>query len=101
MTNFIEHPLIIPETVESRLYQQLLAGDVLKKGNTMIVAPTALGKTLVAVLVGAERLNQVKNSKILVLAPTKPLAIQHEESFKQFINLPCSSITGAITAKNR
>ena len=101
MADYIKHPLIVPDTVEARLYQQVLAGDVLKKGNTMIVAPTALGKTIIAILVGAERLNQVKNSKILILAPTKPLAIQHENSFKQFLNLPCTSITGSVSPNER
>ena len=63
MVNFIEHNLIRPKTAEARTYQQILAADVLKDGNTMIVAPTALGKTLVAVLVAADRLDKLKKSK--------------------------------------
>lgn len=101
MASYINHPLLRKDAIESRLYQQILAGDVLKKGNTMVVAPTALGKTIVAILVAADRLNKVKNSKVLVLAPSKPLAIQHEESFKDFIALPCSSITGAVKTDER
>ena len=101
MTSYINHPLLKKDAIESRLYQQILAGDVLKKGNTMVVAPTALGKTIVAILVAADRLNKVKNSKVLVLAPSKPLAIQHEDSFKEFLTLPCTSITGAIKTDER
>ena len=101
MTSYINHPLLKKDAIESRLYQQILAGDVLKKGNTMVVAPTALGKTIVAILVAADRLYKVKNSKVLVLAPSKPLAIQHEASFKEFINLPCTSITGAVKTDER
>lgn len=101
MANYISHPLIKKDSIESRLYQQILAGDVLKKGNTMVVAPTALGKTIVAILVAADRLQKVKNSKVLILAPSKPLAIQHEDSFKEFLTLPCSSITGAIKTDER
>lgn len=101
MTSYINHPLLKKDAIESRLYQQILAGDVLKKGNTMVVAPTALGKTIVAILVAADRLHKVKNSKVLVLAPSKPLAIQHEASFKEFINLPCTSITGAVKTDER
>ena len=101
MANYISHPLIKKDAIEARLYQQVLAGDVLKKGNTMVVAPTALGKTIVAILVAADRLQKVKNSKVLVLAPSKPLAIQHEDSFKEFLNLPCTSITGAIKTDER
>lgn len=101
MSSYINHPLLKKDAIESRLYQQILAGDVLKKGNTMVVAPTALGKTIVAILVAADRLHKVKNSKVLVLAPSKPLAIQHEESFKEFLTVPCSSITGAIKTDDR
>ena len=101
MTSYISHPLIKKNSIESRLYQQVLAGDVLKKGNTMVVAPTALGKTIVAILVAADRVQKVTNSKVLVVAPSKPLAIQHEDSFKEFLTLPCSSITGAIKTDER
>lgn len=101
MAHYIDHPLIKSNAIEARLYQQVLAADVLKKGNTMIVAPTALGKTIVAILVAADRLEKVKNSKILVLAPSKPLAIQHESTFKEFLTVPCSSITGAVKTDER
>ena len=101
MAHYIDHPLIKSNAIEARLYQQVLAADVLKKGNTMIVAPTALGKTIVATLVAADRLEKVKNSKILVLAPSKPLAIQHKSTFKEFLTVPCSSITGAVKTYER
>lgn len=101
MAHYIDHPLIKSDSIEARLYQQVLAADVLKKGNTMIVAPTALGKTIVATLVAADRLDKVKNSKILILAPSKPLAIQHESTFKEFLTVPCSSITGAVKTDER
>jgi ERCC4-related helicase/ERCC4-type nuclease len=101
MVHYIEHKLIRPKTAEARLYQQVLAGNVLNDGNTMIVAPTALGKTLIAVLVAAERLNKIKNSKVLILAPSKPLAIQHEENFRNFLIPTCTSITGAVKTEER
>ena len=101
MANYINHPLLKKDAIESRLYQQILAGDVLKNGNTMVVAPTALGKTIIAILVAADRLHKVKNSKVLILAPSKPLAIQHEESFKEFLTQPCTSITGAVKSDDR
>ena len=101
MVTYIEHPLIRPNSAEARIYQQVLAADVLKNGNTMIVAPTALGKTIIAILVAADRLQKVKGSKILILAPSKPLTIQHEENFKHFLNVPCTSITGAVKTDER
>ncbi|MGB9837314.1 DEAD/DEAH box helicase [Methanothermobacter sp.] len=101
MARYIEHPLIKPWTVEARTYQQLLAADVLRKGNSMIVAPTALGKTIVAVLVAAERLRKYRGSRVLILSPSKPLAIQHEESFREFLLAPCTSLTGSIKPEER
>lgn len=101
MEKWIQHPLIKPEKIESRLYQQVLAAEVLKKGNTMIVAPTALGKTIVAALVAAERLKNVPSSKVLILAPSKPLAVQHEESFRNFLKAPVGVLTGSIRPEKR
>ncbi len=101
MEKWIEHPLIKDQKIESRLYQQVLAADVLKSGNSMIVAPTALGKTIVAVLVAAERLKNFKGSKVLILAPSKPLVVQHGESFKEFLHIPTTSLTGDIKPEDR
>ncbi|WP_297980390.1 DEAD/DEAH box helicase [uncultured Methanobrevibacter sp.] len=101
MVTYIEHPLIREKSAEARLYQQILAADVLQNGNTMIVAPTALGKTIIAILVAAERLDKLKGSKVLILAPSKPLAIQHEENFRHFLNVTCTSITGAVKTDER
>lgn len=98
---WIQHPLIKEEKIEARLYQQLVAANVLKKGNTMIVAPTALGKTIIAALVAAERLKKYPDSKVLLLAPTKPLVIQHEESFRDFVKTTVNSLTGAVKVTER
>ena len=43
-------PLIYPEKIEARLYQQVLAADVLQKGNTMIVAPLPWERLLLLLL---------------------------------------------------
>lgn len=100
-SKWIQHPLIKPGKIESRLYQQLLAAEVLKKGNSMIVAPTALGKTIVAALVSAERLKNIPSSKILMLAPSKPLAVQHEESMRSFLKAPVNVLTGSLSPDKR
>ncbi len=42
--------------------------------NTLVVAPTGLGKTIVAVLVIAYTYN--KDKSVLLLSPTKPLITQ-------------------------
>lgn len=94
MKNWIEHKYIKKNTIEGRRYQQNLAVNVLKKGNTMIIAPTAMGKTVIAALVSAERLKNFENSKILILAPSKPLTLQHEKSFRNFLEADVASLTG-------
>ncbi|NPA76960.1 MAG: DEAD/DEAH box helicase [Candidatus Diapherotrites archaeon] len=102
--SYVNHPLIKPETVEARLYQQLMATAVLDKGNTLVVAPTALGKTVVAALVMAERLRKHPDGKVLFLAPTKPLVLQHAESLRRLMNLPDEEIvafTGSLSPKKR
>ncbi|HLC92402.1 MAG TPA: DEAD/DEAH box helicase [archaeon] len=99
---FISHPFIKPETVESKLYQEVLAARILEKGSTLLVAPTALGKTVVAVLVSAEVLKAGK--KVLFMAPTKPLAVQHERSMKKFLNIADEDmivLTGTIAPEKR
>jgi len=68
-----------------REYQQRIF-DTAKDNNTLVVLPTGLGKTLIALLLAIERLKQFPTSKILFLAPTKPLVEQHYESFQK--NLP-------------
>ncbi len=101
---YISHPLIKEKTLEARLYQQLLAIRVLQRGNTLIVAPTALGKTIVAVLVAAERLKKFPKGKVLMLAPTKPLAVQHADTFRRFLKIPPDEIvvlTGSVPPEKR
>ena len=71
--------------IEPREYQQKITETCLIK-NCLVVLPTGLGKTLIALMVAIERMKQFPRSKILMLAPTKPLAEQHEEYFKK--NLP-------------
>ncbi len=83
---FIRHPLIHPERLEEREYQLAIAMRALEQ-NTMVVLPTGLGKTAIAVLVAASRLLN-HPGKVLVLAPTKPLVEQHLRFFRQFLKLP-------------
>ena len=102
--SFVTHKLIKPDTIQARLYQEVLVSRAIDKGNTLVVAPTALGKTIVAVMLAAYVLEHNPNMKILFLAPTKPLVTQHENSFKKFFNIPeeeIISITGSIPIKER
>lgn len=82
----ITHPLIRPDTLESRSYQLSIAMHALE-GNTLVVLPTGLGKTAIALIVAASRLHN-EGGRILVLAPTKPLVEQHRSFFERFLLLP-------------
>jgi len=70
-----------PAVIEAREYQRAIAKSALA-ANTLVVLPTGLGKTIVAMLVAADRLSVFPEGKILVLAPTRPLVVQHAEFFK-------------------
>ena len=81
MTSYINHPLLKKDAIESRLYQQILAGDVLKKGNTMVVAPTALGKTIIAILLVIISLLAVVGSYIFTDRQEVAVApVRHEKN---------------------
>jgi len=85
---YINHPLLKPDAVEQRLYQLALAGEAIKR-STLIVLPTGLGKTVIALLVMVSRLSK---GKILLLSPTKPLVEQHFSFFKNVLNIPPENI---------
>lgn len=71
---------------EPRLYQQTILDTAVKK-NTLVVLPTGLGKTNIAVLLAANRLTNYPESKILVLAPTRPLCDQHVASMRKHLTV--------------
>jgi len=79
----ISHPLIKPATIESREYQLSIAMRALD-ANTMVILPTGLGKTAVALLVAASRLYN-EGGRVLMLAPTKPLVEQHLRFFERYL----------------
>ncbi|MFH1721302.1 MAG: DEAD/DEAH box helicase [Candidatus Altiarchaeota archaeon] len=81
---FISHPLIKKDSVNLRSYQEAVVSRAID-ANTLVVLPTGLGKTIVALMVAAHRLNKYPKSKILFLAPTRPLVVQHQKSFKKFL----------------
>ncbi len=97
---YINHPLIKPDTIEQRLYQISLAGEAIRK-SSLIVLPTGLGKTIVALLVMVSRLPK---GKVLLLSPTKPLVEQHAAFFKNSLNILPEDIvllTGSTPPKKR
>jgi Fanconi anemia group M protein len=86
-----------------RDYQKAIF-ETAKESNTLVVLPTGLGKTLIALLLAIERKQKYPESKVLFLAPTRPLVEQHFQTFKSqlpdlFADLQL--FTGEIPAKKR
>jgi Fanconi anemia group M protein len=78
---------MLAQGFKPRLYQETILSTAASK-NTLVVLPTGMGKTAIAFMLAAQRLQHFPLSKILLLAPTKPLAEQHLQTFKQNMQLP-------------
>jgi len=76
----VEHKFIVPNSVEVRDYQINLANQA-KNENCLVILPTGLGKTVVALHVIADYIAK-GNGGVLFLAPTKVLVNQHYEFLK-------------------
>ena len=99
-STFLSHPLLKPNMVERRAYQLAIAHAALKE-SLMVVLPTGLGKTTIALLV---LINRLSKGKILFMAPTRPLVEQHAAFLKEVVNLDPSlilTLTGTILAEKR
>ena len=81
----VEHKFIIPNSVEVRDYQVNLANQA-KDENSLIILPTGLGKTVVALHVIADYLAK-GDGGVLFLAPTKVLVNQHYEFLKNTLTI--------------
>jgi len=68
-----------------RLYQETILNSCVTK-NTLVVLPTGMGKTTIALMLVMQRLKSFPNSKILFLAPTKPLVDQHKSFFEEHLD---------------
>ncbi|MEA1870267.1 MAG: DEAD/DEAH box helicase [Euryarchaeota archaeon] len=100
MGRYISHPLIRKDMIEQRLYQLSVASSALKS-SCLAVLPTGLGKTIVALMVIAARLNDL-GGKVLILSPTKPLVEQHSDFFRQALpGCTVATFTGSIPAEKR
>ena len=75
-TSYVQKKYIKKDTVEMRDYQKHLAMYA-KDKNTMVVLPTGLGKTVVALHIIADHLEN-KQTPVLFLAPTRVLVGQHQ-----------------------
>jgi len=92
------------DKIETRDYQVQIAEKCVNK-NSLVVLPTGLGKTIIAVIVVAQTLELYPpNSKVIMLAPTRPLINQHYNTFAKFLNIPeenFSILTGKVLPEKR
>ena len=94
MTEFVVKKYVAKNSIEMREYQVNLAAQAVSE-NCIVVLPTGLGKTAVALHVIAEYLSKGAGG-ILLLAPTKVLVNQHFEFLQNNLTLDdISLITGA------
>ena len=76
--SYVRREWLKPEAVEDRLYQTRIL-ETARSKNALVVLPTALGKTVIALLIAIER---TQLGKVFFLAPTRPLVQQHHQSFR-------------------
>jgi Fanconi anemia group M protein len=97
---FLKHPLIKPNTLEKRMYQADIAKAAISQ-STLVVLPTGMGKTIIALMVISDVLEK-KKGKVLFLAPTKPLVEQHAAFVREFL-VDCEPLvfTGETSPKKR
>jgi len=94
--------LLSPE-FQAREYQKRIS-EVAASTNTLVVLPTGLGKTVIAIMVAAQILEKSPGSKVMVLAPTRPLVLQHLRAFGAELKLPSGSmvaLTGTVDPGER
>ncbi len=95
---FVEMENIKPNKIVKREYQINIFNSV-KDKNSLVVLPTGLGKTIIAVMLIAYK---AKYGKILFLAPTKPLCEQHYATVKELTTLNgIFLVTGEKTKKEK
>ncbi|MFX1366276.1 MAG: DEAD/DEAH box helicase [Promethearchaeota archaeon] len=101
--DFLSHPLIKKNLISRRDYQENIFINCINR-NCLVVIPTGLGKTIIALMLAIQRLTEIENSKVILLAPTKPLVEQHYKSFSDLTELSeetLITLTGAITPEKR
>lgn len=100
MTEFIEKKYVKKDSIEKRDYQVNLASQAISE-NCIVVLPTGLGKTAIALQVIAEYLSKGTGGA-LFLAPTRVLVNQHYEFLKENLTLDdVALITGEDTIQKR
>jgi len=97
---WLREKYIRPKSLERRDYQVNIA-DTATENSSLVVLPTGMGKTVVALIVLGRKLEE---GNILFLAPTKPLAMQHYEFLVEYMTIDPENVlllTGEMSPKKR
>ncbi|MFA5105726.1 MAG: helicase-related protein [Candidatus Micrarchaeia archaeon] len=84
-----------------RKYQQDIFDSLVRKGSTLVVLPTGLGKTLIAFMCIGHFLPK---GKCVFLAPTKPLARQHYQRILEDLDVQedeVALVSGEVSPADR
>ena len=85
-SKYIEKKYVKENTIEKREYQNNIS-DIVKSKNSMVVLPTGLGKTVVALLAIADSMITNPTKSCIILAPTRVLVHQHYEFLSNSLTL--------------
>lgn len=83
--------------IKPRLYQEKILSTA-AKGNTLVVLPTGMGKTLIAVMLGLVR---QKSGQVLFMSPTKPLVEQHARTIEDVAGVQPEVLNGSVKFEKR
>ena len=101
MIPHVIHPLLRKDVIEARAYQLEGVAETLE-ASTLLIYPTAAGKTVVSAMVVAEKIHRESGFAVL-LAPTVGLVDQHYKTFKNWFSedIRVNTLTGSQPAKRR
>ncbi|MFX1355850.1 MAG: DEAD/DEAH box helicase [Promethearchaeota archaeon] len=100
---YFNYPFLKKNKLLYRQYQESIVQNC-KNRNSLVVLPTGLGKTIIAVILIAKALEKYPKGKVIILAPTRPLVYQHKRSCEKFLDIKKDNIitlTGKVSPENR
>ncbi|MEM3742813.1 MAG: helicase-related protein [Nitrososphaerota archaeon] len=90
-STIVKNPLVRWDRIQKREYQVRIAENAVNR-NTLVVLPTALGKTLIAAYLSAYYIYNYPDRRVLVMAPTRPLVHQHYNTFINMLKIKPSEV---------